>query len=243
METYRKDKIMDNKGIIFALGALIGAAGGSIGTYFLVKGRFEAERDEAIEEYAEHAEKRLERQIEALKGHSEEDVEEKPDHGRYKMESEVEDPDERKINNNEGVKKYHHYDGDQLPEYASKRVFKKYEEKPKVKESKLVNEISAEEFEQENEDYTKQTLDILLRLDDSYEAIWGYQTDNQTTCKAKFGKDLEEMFGTEIIEQLLDATPADEGIGILYFRNDELMTDFELVLHSDEETYYANERE
>lgn len=229
---------MDNKGIIFALGALIGAAGGSIGTYFLVKGRFEAERDEAIEEYAEHAEKRLEAFRERFDGISEAEREENDP----EPEETDEDPDERKINNNEGVKKYHHYDGDQLPEYASKRVFKKYEEKPVKKESKLVNEISAEEFEKENEDYTKQTLDILLRLDDSYEALWGYQTDNQTTCKAKFGKDLEEMFGTEIIEQLLDVTPADEGIGILYFRNDELMTDFELVLHSDEETYYANER-
>lgn len=225
---------MDNKGIIFALGALIGAAGGAIGTYFLVKGRFEAERDEAIEEYAEHAESRIEAFRERFECDS--------DAEREEVDETDEDPDERKINNNEGVKKYHHYDGDQLPEYASKRVFKKYEEKPKVKESKLVNEISVEEFEQENEDYTKQTLDILLRSDDSYEAIWGYQTDNQTTCKAKFGKDLEEMFGTEIIDQLLDATPADEGIGILYFRNDELMTDFELVLHSDEETYYANER-
>lgn len=230
---------MDNKGIIFALGALVGAAGGSIGTYFLVKGRFEAERDEAIEEYAEHAESRIEAFRERFEGDSEA---ERDENDPEDMDETDEDPDERKINNNEGVKKYHHYDGDQLPEYASKRVFKKYEEKPKVKESKLVNEISVEEFEQENEDYTKQTLDILLRLDDSYEALWGYQTDNQTTCKAKFGKDLEEMFGTEIIDQLLDATPADEGIGILYFRNDELMTDFELVLHSDEETYYANER-
>lgn len=230
---------MDNKGIIFALGALIGAAGGSVGTYFLVKGRFETERDEAIEEYAEHAEKRLERQIEALKEQTVEDIDNTLGKRMVEKNQEAEDPDERKINNNEGVKKYHHYDGDQLPEYASKRVFKKYEEKPVKKESKLVNEISAEEFEMENEDYTKQTLDILLRLDDSYEALWGYQTDNQTTCKAKFGKDLEEMFGTEIIEQLLDATPADEGIGILYFRNDELMTDFELVLHSDEETYYG----
>lgn len=227
---------MDNKGIIFALGALIGAAGGSVGTYFLVKGRFEAERDEAIEEYAEHAEKRLEALRERFEGISEAEREE---NDPEVMDETDEDPDERKINNNEGVKKYHYYDGDQLPEYASKRVFKKYEEKPAKKESKLVNEISAEEFEKENEDYTKQTLDILLRLDDSYEALWGYQTDNQTTCKAKFGKDLEEMFGTEIIEQLLDATPADEGIGILYFRNDELMTDFELVLHSDEETYYS----
>lgn len=230
---------MNNKNTLyFLLGTFVGALGGSSLTYFFIKGRFEAERDEAIEEYAEHAEKRLERQIEALKGQSEEGIEEKPIE-----DTQIEDPDERKINNNEGVKKYHHYDGDQLPEYASKRVFKKYEEKPKVKESKLVNEISVEEFEQENEDYTKQTLDILLRLDDSYEALWGYQTDNQTTCKAKFGKDLEEMFGTEIIDQLLDATPADGDIGVLYFRNDELMTDFELVLHCDEETYYANERE
>lgn len=228
---------MDNKGIIFAIGALIGAAGGSVGTYFLVKGRFEAERDEAIEEYAEHAEKRLEALRERFEGISEAEREE---NDPEVMDETDEDPDERKINNNEGVKKYHHYDGDQLPEYASKRVFKKYEEKPVKKESKLVNEISAEEFEQENEDYTKQTLDILLRLDDSYEALWGYQTDNQTTCKAKFGKDLEEMFGTEIIEQLLDATPVDGDIGVLYFRNDELMTDFELVLHCDEETYYAN---
>ena len=103
-----------------------------------------------------------------------------------------------------------------------------------------MNEITAEAFEQDDDIYTKQTIDILLRLDDSYEAYWGYQTDNQMTCKAKFGKDLEELFGSDIIEQLLNATPADEGVGILYFRNDELMTDFELVLHSDEETYYEN---
>lgn len=231
---------MDNK-LYFVFGAIVGAAGGSIGTYFLVKDRFEAEKIEAIEEYAEHAEMRLERQIEALKDESVGDLDKKLGE---KLVNGVEDPEEAEIRNNEGVKKYHHYDGAELPEYASKRVFGVDKKQPMTsnyvekKESKLVNEITEQEFETPSEEYTKQTIDILYRSDDTTESYWGYETDNQITVQAKFGKTIEELFGSNIVDQLLDATPADEGIGILYFRNNELMTDFEVILHSDLETYF-----
>lgn len=227
-----------NKALYLAIGSVLGAAAGSITTYFVVKGRFEAERDEAIEEYAEHAESR----IEAIKERYEDNVVGDLDSEEEKIDPDQdEDADERKINNNEGVKKYHHYDGQELPEYASKRVFTKStkEEEMAKKEVNYIQELK--EIDYLDSDMEKQTIDVLFRYEgDAVEELWGYQTDNQTTCQAKFGKGLIDLIGIDG-EDMLDWVEPDEGTAVRYFRNSELGIDFEIVIHCDPETYYNKE--
>ena len=223
-----------NKALYLAIGSVLGAAAGSITTYFVVKGRFEAERDEAIEEYAEHAESR----IEAIKERYEDNVVGNLD----SEEEEIDDPDQdEKINNNEGVKKYHHYDGQELPEYASKRIFKKTtkEEEMAKKEVNYIQELK--EIDYLDSDMEKQTIDVLFHYEgDVVEELWGYQTDNQTTCQAKFGKGLIDLIGIDG-EDMLDWVEPDEGTAVRYFRNSELGIDFEIVIHCDPDTYYNKE--
>ena len=235
--------------LYFGLGMLIGGAAGSIGTYFLVKDRFEAMADAEIEEYAEHAEKR----IEAIKDRyddkvvgdlDEEEDEEEPDP----------DPEENLIRNNEGVKKYHHYNGKDLPEYASQRVFTKPQDKKEseeikkqIEENKMVKSVP--EVEEINEkqfldlEGEKQTIDVLFRYGEGKgkeEEIWGYQTDNECTCKERFGKNLIDLIGIDG-EDMLDWVEADEGIAVRYFNNKALGVAFEIVVHCDADTYYENE--
>lgn len=227
-----------NKSLYFVIGTILGAAGGSIGTYFLVKGRFKAESDKAIEEYAEHAESR----IEAIRERYEDTLTEDMDEEESEPENNDEDADERKINNNEGVKKYHHYDGQELPEYAAKRVFKKVvtkEEEMAKKENSEIVELS----EQEYLDFAgeKQTIDALFRYEgDKVEELWGYQTDNQTTCQARFGKGFIDLVGIDG-EDMLDWFEPDEGVAVRYFLNKEMATAFEVVVHCDPDTYYNRE--
>ena len=173
-----------NKAVYFVLGMVLGAAGGSAATYFITKARLEELAADEIDEYAQHCEDRIERIREEY---------------QEKLVGDLEPPattPEEEIDSNEGVKKYHHNVED-LPEYASKRVFKKT-------------------------------------------TIWGYQTDNQTTAEARFGKKLIDLIGIDG-EDLLDWVEADEGTAVKYFSNMDLNTLFEIVVHCDPETYYENE--
>lgn len=84
-----------NKAIIFAGGVVVGAAVGSVATYFTLVKKVRAEADEVIENYAKHCEERIARFAEDLDDdETEDDIPEEPE----------EDPDEPL---NEGVKKYH----------------------------------------------------------------------------------------------------------------------------------------
>ena len=231
-----------NKTICFVMGALFGACTGSATTYVLTKRFIEDKAANEIEDYADHRDRReqaLKEEISDLKSKlgliNEKDL-------RPHV-SESSDDEDYRINSNEGVKKYHHYDGDQLPEYASKRIFKKpiKEEEMAKKEVKNVSEISESAFLSSDRD--KQTIDVLFRYrDNAVDEIWGYQTDNQTTCKARFGKGLIDLIGIDG-EDMLDWVEPDEGTAVKYFRNSEMDTDFEIVIHCDHDTYYEIEPE
>ena len=164
------------------------------------------------------------------------------------------DPDERSIRNNEGVKKYHHYDGAELPEYASKRVFKaqqsdkeRAEIKQEIEETKMVKSVP-EVREIKEDDFLnidssmieKQTIDVLFRYGEGAgkeEEIWGYQTDNECSCKERFGKGLIDLIGIDS-EDMLDWVEPDEGIAVRYFLNNAEGIAFEIVVHCDPDTYY-----
>ena len=213
-----------NKSIIFCLGLLTGLGIGGAGTYFLVKKTVVDAAQDEIEEYAEHAERRIEaiRQsyMERLDGLEDRDKEE-----------ENTNPEEQ---NNEGVKKYHNYPSE-ASEYGANRIFVK-ERKPMTEETKQkieemknakpgISEITDEEFVND-ENFDKQTIDFFFPEEKAY---WGYGTDNQTTVLSKFGSEIGDLIG-ESWRWLVDYTDED-GIGVSYFRNENLGIDFEVIIH------------
>lgn len=195
-----------------------GAGIGSTITYFLCKDHYEIENAKALENYSNYTEKRIQNLIDEFESEKEVD------------EDEDEEPEEV---NNEGIKKYHN-NSDNVPEYGSKRIFLSKDDRKDIQDAvkkklntALISEIEENEFLNQDGKYEKQTIDVLLV--DPEKALWGYQTDNEMDVKAKFGKSLEELVGDEIDwSKITD----DSGIGVLYFRNDEIMTDFEVVVHS-----------
>lgn len=214
-----------NKTIIFILGALTGAAAGSVATYLLVKDKIEREAAEEIEMYAEHCDERIRRLT------NKEDSEESEE---FETDTEEAEQDEE-IKNNEGVKKYHHYsgpvssDGDRVfkDEKKEKEVTKEEVERKLAEEdAKLrVSEIDESEF-LKTDDYSKETIDYFFP-DET--AFWAYNTDNETTVEAKYGKPLKDLIGNAS-RWLVDYT-GEDGIGAAYFQNDDLKTKFEVIVH------------
>ena len=219
---------MKNKSILyFALGTILGAAGGSAATYFIVKEKFAAEAEDEIEAYASHCEERIEKIRSSHKIIEEKEVEEKHSN----------DPEEEKIAHNEGVKKYHHDNG-LASKYGSNRVFESIEEgKPEEKDSKLINDIDEEEFMNQENGYEKQTIDVFLGDDKYMCGVWGYQTDNEDDVDRKWGKPLEDLIGrAHTYDELLTyCDKSEDGIGLAWIRNEEMKIDFELVIHDNRE--------
>ena len=219
-----------NKGIIFTLGALFGAGVGSTVTYFIVRDIEAARADEAIDRYATYSDERVQRAIDKLKDNDVGELDE-PDESQPMN-------DDEKITKNEGVKKYHHQNGLESA-YGSNHIFaKKQSDKEKkeikeeienVAESKLIDEITEEEFSVEN-GYNKEVIDVCLGDDKDMVGIWGYQTDNEEFVEKRFGKSIEALLGNRPYEELLEYTANNDAIGSLYLRNESMMTDFEFVL-------------
>ena len=67
---------------------------------------------------------------------------------------------------------------------------------------------------------------------DSDRAYWGYGTDNQTTVEARFGNPLSFLIGASS-RWLNDYADKESGYGEAYFRNEEMKTDFEIVIHDN----------
>lgn len=235
-KTFSKEERM-NKTATFTLGAVLGAIGGSIGTYFIVKEMFAQQASEEIERYAEHCEERIERFRLEYVGANIDDVE---DTSEEKL---TDDPDEEVINKNEGVKKYHHRP-DSISSYGTNNIFERIQSekdrseiKKQIKDSKLISDIDEDEWMNEENGYDKQTLDIFLGDDKDIFGIWGYQTDNEDDADRKFGKPTQELIGSaHTYEELLSyCEESEDGIGVTYVRNDELKIDFELVIHDARE--------
>lgn len=204
---------MNNKGIIFALGTIFGATSGSIITYFIVNKK----RDEELEEYAEHCDERIAKIRREIKEIEDKEPEPKVIHN---------DPEDDKINKNKGVKKYHHDNG-LSSKYGENNVF------GKKAAQKLITEIEEDEFMNEENGHKKETIDILLGDDSDIVAFWGYGTDNETFVDKKFNKELKDIIGEDYYDYdyLLNLSDDEESIGTLYIRNDNLMIDFEIIIH------------
>lgn len=224
-----------NKAIIFVSGIILGAAGGSAVTYYMVN----AKRDEELEEYSEHCQERIEK---FRKKYEKEDIDKIDEGLGQKL---TNDPEEEKIINNEGVKKYHVRPATES-KYGENRVFttaqsdkdrkdikKEINKSVKEKDSKLIEDIDEETYLNDEEPYTRHVVDVLLGDDLDIVGFWGYQTDNEMFIEDKYGKDLEELLGIvkEHYGYLISQVDEDDGIGHIYVRNNEIMIDFEVVIH------------
>ena len=215
--------------LYFGLGFLTGGAAGAIGAYFGTKAYLDAKHEEDLESYAEHCEERVEKIRNERRGNILEEA-------REAM-TRTNNPEEEKIENNAGVKRYHHATGLDSG-YGANNVFGKVSDAvEEAKDSKLINDIDEDEFMNQENGYEKQTLDIFLGDDRDIFGVWGYGTDNEDDADRKWGKPTSELIGTaHTYDELLATTKeSEDGIGILYVRNDELKIDFELVVHDNRE--------
>lgn len=231
-----------NKALIFFAGLFVGGAAGASATYLILHDRLVADAQDEIERYAEHCEERIASIRAKYAG-------EQPDTAPVEDEDE-EDPDDRDealIRRNKGVKLYHH-----TSEYmGSNDTVNSIFEKDKVEEKKVneelkkevdagvekllaetphISEITQEEYDNDGE-YEKESIEYFFD-GDSDRAYWGYGTDNQTTVEARFGNPLSFLIGASS-RWLNDYADKESGYGEAYFRNNELMTDFEIVVHDN----------
>ena len=209
-----------NKSIITGvLGFILGAAGGSAVTYYIVN----EQRDEEMDAYAEHTEKRIERLRKKI-NMIDEVKEELPE------DAVMQDPEDDKINQNKGVKKYHHSDGISS-KYGDNHIFETQQDKKINK--KLINEIEEEEYMNNENGYSKEVIDVLLGDDRDIVGFWGYQTDNEMFVDQKFGSELKDLIGSTYYDYdyLLNLADEEDGVGNLYIRNDSIMTEFEVIIH------------
>lgn len=204
-----------DKSIIFLLGVVAGAIGGSTATYFIVKDKIENEAAEIIEQYAQHCEDRI------SKFSREEDSEEV-------SESEVEEPD-NELDKNEGVKKYHK---DLTSENTYKKEIEKVTEGEKAlvaeKEGKIVvnkpYEITEEQYSLEAQQYDKITLEYYCE-DDMLMC-----TEPEEMAETFFNVGREELIG-EVWRLGQDWIPEGKDAGAVYVRNDNMSIDFEVIVY------------
>ena len=232
-----------NKALIFFAGLFVGGAAGASATYLILHDRLVADAQDEIERYAEHCEERIASIRAKYAG-------EQPDTAPVEEEDE-EDPDDRDealIRRNKGVKLYHHtseyigggndtvnsiFEKDKVEEKKVNEELKKEVDAGVEKllaETPHISEITEEEYD-ENGEYEKQVIDYFFD-GDSDRAYWGYGTDNQSTVEAHFGKPLGGLIGAPA-RWLNDYADEETGYGEAFFRNNELMTDFEIVVHDN----------
>ena len=224
-----------NKGIIFGLGALVGAAAGVAGMYFYNKRQEDAYLEEINDLIKENED--LNRYISEVNDpdiENEDDEEDEPE----PAEGPRDDLDEM-----DGVKKYHHYKAESgmgvqaLFEKKGEDVTegqKARKENPKLLDYDYifgVDEITDEEFlEFQEKDYDPEYLVYDGNEDILY---WGKGTDNETMAEAKFNLKRDALIGpawkwfTDYI--------TNEGIGAFYVKNDNLKRVFEVVIEYDPE--------
>ncbi len=205
-----------NKSIIFLLGVVAGAIGGSTATYLIVKDKIENEAAEIIEEYAQHCEDRI---AKFSQGEESEEVSEE--------EPESSDP----IDRNEGVKKYHR-DIDTSSENSYKKEIEKVTEGEKAlvaeKEGKIIvnkpYEITEDQYSLEAQQYDKITLEYYCQDDVLM------MCDPEVMAEQHFNVGREELIG-EVWRLGQDYIPEGKDAGVVYVRNDNMSIDFEVVVY------------
>ena len=212
-----------NKGIIFVLGALTGAAAGSVATYFVVKDKFEQKAADEIEAYAQHAEERLENYISS---HFDEDLDSIPEKEEKTREAtDVPVHDDDAITQNPGVKKYHHYQAMDLTK-EEKEVTKGQEDilkRPELEDVPGIDELTEEEYD--------------LLDDDVYTRVYLQYDANEDTLRTNDGELAEEAYAKQRHELIGNvwrwATDYVDKDGFFFIKNDNLLIAFQVEVIFD----------
>lgn len=210
-----------NKGVIFLAGLLVGAIGGSVGTYFVVKNKIADEAAEEIEAYAEHCREKIENIKTKFSG---EDFSEE-------VQEDIPEPKAADdYSNNEGVKKYHqHVSKDNLDSANSyKEEVKAVTEGEKalkreeagVPVAKKTYIISEDQYTTEATMYDKITLEFYCG-DDQIVIM-----DTEELIEQHFNLGREDIIPAEAWRYGQDNVDKP-----LFVRNDDLACDFEILTY------------
>lgn len=217
----------------FVLGLLTGAAAGGAVTYIYTKKKLADKVDEEIEAYAEYAEAKIEHMKKLV---SNENL----------PESEEERAEDEELQNNEGVKKYHHQE-EGISSLMERKPFGKKElkkeEENEMFETEGIDEITGDEFlntyvDPKTGPYDKITLDLLwtgIEEDEDWDnqLYWGYGTDNEGLAMIR--PEYKNCSMTDILGEMWrwcnDYISEDEGVGSFFVRNHNLKQDIECVVH------------
>lgn len=223
-----------NKGIIFAIGTVFGAAAGAAGMWFYNKKKEDAYIDEINELIKENED--LNHFIDNL---PEDDMEDDEEDDEDPVEPARDDLDEM-----DGVKKYHHYKAESG--MGVQALFEKKEtdvtegQKARKENPKLLNyedvvgldEINEMEFlEYQEKDYDP----VYLNYDGNEDILlWGKDTDSESMAEAHFSLKRDALIGPAW-RWFTDYIKDEDGTGAFYVKNDNLKKVFEVVVEYDPE--------
>ena len=213
-----------DKNIIFAAigGAVVGAVAGVAATYLY----FNKQTNEMLDEINDliDTNEKLSRGI--FEEESHEDITEDAEP--------VEFVDPRELDNNEGVKKYHHHvaesmasaqsifekKGDQENVTEGEKALKK---NPKLVEDPMIKEISEEKYQEimSKDPIDGWSADDLTYLYPQDELYYGYGTDNEELAEHHYGIDRERIIG-QTWRWATDYTHGESGVGYIYIDNQHL---------------------
>lgn len=234
----------------FYIGLFIGAAVGSVGTYFATRKMFALKASDAIESYAQFAEERIAKLEEKYKtGEKEEEAE------KSEADDDDSEPEQHeRVTEDVVIKKYHQYapqfDFDKRNESMDKNVLNEVKENisnavnehtKKALERKYndvpdyIVEVDSDEFLEssieEHDSYERVSLDFLFPQNELY---WGYDTDCQEEAETHYNEEREDLIG-QCWRWATDYTDNQTGTGSAYIRNDKLKVYFEVQFHVDME--------
>ena len=225
-----------NKGIVFALGVLAGAAGGGAVTYLVTRRKFDDEATEEIRMRTEYYQNRIEDLVSYYEGGKDAD-------DTFKDEDEDSNEDEKP---NEGVKKYHRYAGDSFSKKNVNKVVEKMKEADVTEGQKAIqkdptfkpeiegiSEISEEEFNgyMDDPDIGSIYLDFDFNTD---ELTWGAGTDNEILAEQKFGMGRDELIG-QCWKWAPEYVDDETGVGSIYILNENIGRAFNITVHFNPE--------
>ena len=214
-----------NKGIAFLLGTLVGAAAGAGITAYFLKDKYEQEACDIIDEYHDRCEERI---LKIMEAYGVEEVEEE----------ESEEAEEKPVDprddygNNEGIKKYHHYNAP-LSENKEDDVTKGQEDVlkyPKYDDCpEWIEEITEDDFMVEE----KQHDDIYMVFDfNTDRLLMNPDTENEIDAEEQLHMSRSEIIGN-FWKFATDYLSDDDGTGAFYVRNNRLMKDIEVIVRYD----------
>ncbi len=222
-----------NKGIIFLLGTVVGAAGGAGITAYFLKDKYQKEACDAIDEYYDRCESRIRDIMEAY-GVRDEDIEKLEENSDDEEKAEEDPRDD--IKNNEGVKKYHRYSApfsEDKKKGIEDDMIKGQEDllkHPNFKDCpSYIDEITEDDYMVDEKEYD----DIYMTYDvNTDRLLMNPDTEDEIDAEEQLHMSRSEIIGN-MWRWSTDYISDDDGTGAFYVRNNRIMKDIEVIVRLD----------